>query len=145
MNPNGNFNQNNERVMYSPKAPMRKIYYQQAQLGGLNNEYQFQSPQNINYRPLYKINSHNYLGRDNILKTEGNNYPYIAQTNKSNKYTRNRIFCNLQTEPNITLTQNDKYYYDFGVVVHKRSANKGMNFNNNSIHFIKRRKIRKFQ
>ena len=149
----GNYINYNQKAINSPKISTRNDYYEQAELEDINNEYgiPIQTPNNMNYRPIYKTNSQKYISRENIQRNEFNNYPYIApiNTNKRNNI-RNRLLCNCQTEPNDSIPQTDKYYYNYGVIVHKRSAIKKMNFNNNSIHFIKstsknKKKEEKFQ
>ena len=125
----------------SKKYPIRNINYSETETKVNNPKENFIMPiqtRNVrHFRPIFKMNSQNYIKEEKLLMNEiAENNSYIIPVNRGRNNLRNRLFCNCSIMPIPTLTQN-KFHYNNRVIILKRSINNILNYNNNSIHFIK--------
>ena len=120
------------------KYPNQDNYYSNLNQNNRNTPYNFQVPvHNISEHlyPVYKMNSERYFPNERIIFDHKNNYSNYNTNiyhlnNISNDFIRVNNFQN-------TTGQDEKYYYNERVVVHKRNVNSIRCYNNNSIHFIR--------
>ena len=128
-------------IIYTQKYPIKNIYYREGDLDNVMNQFEvpIESRNKNNFRPIYKMNSQNYLKEERIKIIQNNDNNYISNmptNSRRNINFKNRILSENLLQPIPSITQANKYYYNDKVIVHKRSVNKN-NYNNNSIHFIK--------
>jgi hypothetical protein len=126
------------KILNAKQYPNQDNYYSNLNQNNINTPYNFQIPidnrSEQNLYPMYIMNSERYFPNDRIIfgyKNNYNNYNRnIYHLNKmSNDFNRFNNFQNTD--------QDEKFYYNEKVIVHKRNINSIKNYNNNSIHFIR--------
>ena len=127
-----------EKILSFKQLPNQTNYYSNLNQDKKNNPYKFQflihdrSEQHL--YPIYKMNSERYFPNESLIDCYKNNY---------NNYSRNAHYLNKRSylirNNNLknTTAQDEKFYYNDRVIIHKRNINSIKNYKNNSIHFVR--------